>query len=82
MIRTLQRQRRLRSGKNTQKNHTKKFNDPDSQDGVVVHLEPDILDCEARHPGLWSQTSWGLGSITTNKASGGYGIPAELEWWC
>ena len=70
MIRTLQRQRRLRSGKNTQKNHTKKSNDPDSQDGVVVHLEPDILDCEVK---------WALGNITTNKASGGYGIPAELE---
>ena len=70
MIRTLQRQRRLRSGKNTQKNHTKKSNDPDSQDGVVVHLEPDILDCEVK---------WALGNITMNKASGGYGIPAELE---
>ena len=38
-------------------------------DGVVTHLEPDILECEVK---------WALGSITTNKASGGDGIPAEL----
>ena len=45
------------------------LNDPDNQDGVITYLEPDILECE---------TKWALGSITTNKASGGDGIPAEL----
>ena len=46
------------------------LNDPDNHDGVVTHLEPDcILDCEVR---------WALGSITTNKAGGGDGIPSEL----
>ena len=43
--------------------------DPDSHDGVISHLEPDILECEVK---------WALGSITTNKASGGDGIPVEL----
>ena len=47
----------------------KDLNDPDNHDGVVTHLEPDILECEVK---------WALGSITTNKASGGVGIPAEL----
>ena len=42
--------------------------DPDNHDGVITHLEPDILECEVK---------WALGSITTNKASGGDGIPAE-----
>ena len=41
----------------------------DNHDGVITHLEPDILECEVR---------WALGSITTNKASGGDGIPVEL----
>ena len=41
----------------------------DTHDGVVTHLEPDILECEVK---------WALGSITTNKASGGDGIPVEL----
>ena len=47
------------------------LHDPDSHDGVITHthLEPDILECEVR---------WALGSITTNKASGGDGIPVEL----
>ena len=45
------------------------LNDPDNHDGVITHLEPDILECEVR---------WALGSITTNKASGGDGIPVEL----
>ena len=44
------------------------LNDSDNHDGVVTHLEPDILGCEVK---------WALGSITTNKASGGDGIPAE-----
>ena len=42
---------------------------PDKHDGVITHLEPDILECEVK---------WALGSITMNKASGGDGIPAEL----
>ena len=47
----------------------KNLHDPDNQDGVITHLEPDILDCEVK---------WALGSITTNKASGGDGIPVEF----
>ena len=47
----------------------KKDHDPDNHDGVITHLEPDILECEVK---------WALGNITTNKASGGDGIPAEL----
>ena len=49
--------------------YKKDFHDPDKHDGVLIHLEPDILECEVK---------WALGSITTNKASGGDGIPAEL----
>ena len=44
-------------------------NYPDNHDGLITHLEPDILNCEVK---------WTLGSITTNKARGGDGIPAEL----
>ena len=47
----------------------KDLHDPDNHDGVVTHLEPDILECEV---------TWAFGSITTNKASGGDGIPVEL----
>ena len=47
----------------------KKFNDPDNQDGVVAHLEPDILECEVKQP---------FGSPTKNKASRGDRIPVEL----
>ena len=43
--------------------------DPDNYDGVITHLEPDILECEVK---------WALGSITTNKASGSDGIPVDL----
>ena len=43
--------------------------DPDNNNGVITHLEPDILECGVK---------WALGSITTNKASGSDGIPAEL----
>ena len=51
-------------------NHTKKgLNDPDNHDGVITHLETDILECEVK---------WASGSITANKASGGNGIPVEL----
>ena len=61
----------LRRGvKNTQKNYTRKdLHDPDKHDGVITHLEPDILECEVK---------WVLRSITTNKAIGGVGIPVEL----
>ena len=45
------------------------LDDPDNHDGVITHLEPDILECEVK---------WALESITTNKASGGDGIPVEL----
>ena len=47
----------------------KDLNDPDNHDGVITHLEPDILECEVKRA---------LGSITTNKVSGGNGIPAQL----
>ena len=47
----------------------KNLNDPDNHNGVITHLESDILECEVK---------WVLGSTTTNKASGGDGIPAEL----
>ena len=64
-----QKQKRLiRGGKNTQKNCTKTV-DWDNHDGVVTHLEPDILECVVK---------WALGSITTNKASGGDENPAKL----
>ena len=53
----------------TEELYKKGLNDLDNHDGVVTHLEPDILECEVK---------WALGSITTNKASGGDEIPAEL----
>ena len=53
----------------TKELYKKGLNDPDNHDGVITHLEPDVLECEVK---------WALGSITTNKASGGDGIPAEL----
>ena len=49
--------------------YKKDLHDPDKHDGVITHLEPDILECEVK---------WALGSITSNKASGGNGIPAEV----
>ena len=70
MVWTQQKQKILRSGKNTQKNCTKKdLHNPGNHDGVITHLEPDILECEVK---------WALGSITTNKATGGNGISIEL----
>ena len=71
MVWTKQKQKILRrGGKNTQKNHTKKdLHDSDKHDGVITHLETDILECKVK---------WALGSITTNKAMRGDGIPAEL----
>ena len=53
----------------TEELYKKAPNGPDNHDGVVTHLEPDILESEVK---------WALGSITTNKASGGDGIPVEL----
>ena len=56
----------------SQKNYTKKkknLHDPDNHNGVITHLEPDILKCEVK---------WALGSIIMSKASGGDGIPVEL----
>ena len=53
----------------TEELYKKDLHDPDNHDGVITHLEPDILECEVK---------WVLGSITTNKASGGDGIPVEL----
>ena len=47
----------------------KDLHDPDNQNGVITHLEPDILECEVK---------WALGSITTNKDGGSDGIPVEL----
>ena len=49
--------------------YQKDLDDPDNHDGVITHLEPDILECEVK---------WALGSITMNKASGGDGIQVEL----
>ena len=53
----------------TEELYKKELHDPDNHDGVITHLEPDILECEVK---------WASGSITTNKASGGDGIPVEL----
>ena len=54
---------------NTEELYKKELHDPDNHDGVITHLEPDILECKVK---------WSLGSITTNKASGDDGIPVEL----
>ena len=53
----------------TEELYKKDLHDPANYDGVITHLKPDILECEVK---------WALGSISTNKASGGDGIPAEL----
>ena len=53
----------------TEELYKKYLHDPDNHDGVINHLEPDILECEFK---------WAIGSIITNKASGGDGIPVEL----
>ena len=58
-----------RRQKYTEELYKKDHNDPDNHDGVIIHLEPDILECEVNRA---------LGSITTNKASGDDGIPVEL----
>ena len=49
--------------------YKKELHDPDNHDGVITHLQPDILECEVK---------WALESITMNKASGGDGIPVDL----
>ena len=53
----------------TEELYKKDLNHPDNHDGVIIHLVSDILECEVK---------WALGSSTTNKASGGDGIPVEL----
>ena len=53
----------------TEELYKKDPHDPDNHNGVIIHLEPDILECEVK---------WALESITVNKASGGGGIPVEL----
>ena len=53
----------------TEELYKKDLHDPDNHNGVITHLEPDILECEVK---------WALGSITMNKASGGDGIQVEL----
>ena len=53
----------------TEELYKKDLHDTDNHDGVITHLEPNILECDVK---------WALGSITMNKASGGDGIPAEL----
>ena len=53
----------------TEELYKKDLHDPDNHDGVIIHLEPDILECEVK---------LALGSITMNKASGGDGVPVEL----
>ena len=53
----------------TEEAYKKDLHDQDNHDGVIIHLEPDILECAIK---------WALESITTNKASGGDGIPVEL----
>ena len=57
-----------RGGKSTEL-YQKDLHHPDNHNGVITHLEPDVLECEVK---------WALGSITTNKTNGGDGIPAEL----
>ena len=53
----------------TEELYKKDLHDPHKHNGMITHLEPDILECEVK---------WALGSITTNKASGGDGTPVEL----
>ena len=53
----------------TEEPYKKDLHNTDNHDGVITHLEPDILECKVK---------WALGSITMNKASGGDGIPVEL----
>ena len=59
----------MNSNTNLKEIHTLDLHNPDNHNGVITHLEPDILQCEVK---------WALESITMNKASGGDGIPVEL----
>ena len=59
----------MRWQKYTEELYKKDLHDPGNHDGVITHLEPDIMECEVK---------WALGSITRNKASGGDGIPGDL----
>ena len=59
----------IRWQEDTEELYKKDIHEPDNHEGVITHLEPDILECKVK---------WALGSITTNKASGGDGIPADL----
>ena len=54
----------------TEELYKKDLDDPDNHNGMITHLEPEILECEIK---------WALGSITMNKASGGDGIPVEIS---
>ena len=67
----MEKQKILRKGgkNNTEELYKKDLHDPDNHNAVITHLEPDILECKVK---------WALGSITTNKASGGDRIPVEL----
>ena len=60
---------RKRWQEHTEEVYKKDLREPDNHDGVITHLEPDILECEVK---------WALGNITMNKTSGDDGIPAEL----
>ena len=60
---------KMRCQEYTEEWYKKDLHDPDNHDGVITHLEPDILECEVK---------WALGSITMSKVSGGDGIPDEL----
>ena len=59
-----------RGGKNTEQLYKKDLHDPDNHDGMISHLRPDILECEVK---------WALGSVTTNKASGGDGMLSSFK---
>ena len=59
----------MTAGKEYTELYKKDLHDSDNHNGVITHLEPDILECEGK---------WALGRLTTNKASGGDGIPVEL----
>ena len=61
--------RKKRWQENTEELYKKDLHDPDNNNGVITHLETDILECKVK---------WSLGSFTMNKASGGDGIPLEL----
>ena len=69
MVLTLAEDIRKRWQEYTEEVYKKDLHDPDNHDGMITHLEPDVLECEVK---------WALGSITTNKASEDDGIPVEL----